>query len=209
VAPGKIFGIGLNKTGTRSLAVALRHLGYRTLHKGDARSRELVERAHREDQPLLRYLGSRFDAYLDVSPLVRLFPIADRQYPGSKFILTTRPMEAWLDSRERHVLANVERAARGEYDGPWISVDREAWRQERLAHDDAVRTYFADRPTDLLVMDIPAGDGWEKLAPFLGKPLPSHPFPWENRDGLGTYREEGRLDRTRRRVSYLVARFRG
>ena len=32
-------------------------------------------------------------------------------------------------------------------------------------------------PDRLLVMDIPAGDGWEKLCPFLGVPIPDAPFP--------------------------------
>ncbi len=28
----------------------------------------------------------------------------------------------------------------------------------------------------------------ERLAPFLGRDVPEQPFPWENRDGEGTYR---------------------
>jgi hypothetical protein len=37
--------------------------------------------------------------------------------------------------------------------------------------------YFEDRAGDLLIMDICGGDGWEKLCPFLGVPVPSVPFP--------------------------------
>jgi len=33
------------------------------------------------------------------------------------------------------------------------------------------------RPDDLLVMDIPAGDGWEQLCAFLALPEPDAPFP--------------------------------
>jgi 3'(2'), 5'-bisphosphate nucleotidase len=32
----------------------------------------------------------------------------------------------------------------------------------------------------LLVLDITAGEGWEKLCPFLGKPIPDIPFPKAN-----------------------------
>ena len=35
----------------------------------------------------------------------------DRQYPGSKFILTVRDLDDWLDSRRRHVETNIERHA--------------------------------------------------------------------------------------------------
>jgi 3'(2'), 5'-bisphosphate nucleotidase len=40
--------------------------------------------------------------------------------------------------------------------------------------------YFKDRPQDLLVIDVTAGEGWEKLCPFLGKPTPDIPFPKAN-----------------------------
>jgi len=45
-----------------------------------------------------------------------------------------------------------------------------------LHYDNALR-YFADRPDDLLVMDIPGGDGWDALCPFLGADVPDVPFP--------------------------------
>jgi hypothetical protein len=48
----------------------------------------------------------------------------------------------------------------------------------RRFHADVAR-YFADRPNDLLRIRICDGEGWEKLAPFLGKPIPGAPFPHE------------------------------
>jgi hypothetical protein len=49
------------------------------------------------------------------------------------------------------------------------------------AHNDAVRAHFASRANDLLVMNLASGDGWEKLAPFLGVATPDIPFPAKNR----------------------------
>ena len=49
------------------------------------------------------------------------------------------------------------------------------------AHNKAVLEYFKHRPNDLLVMDLPAGDGWEKLCAFLRKQAPDAPFPHANR----------------------------
>jgi hypothetical protein len=48
-------------------------------------------------------------------------------------------------------------------------------------HNREVLEYFADRPQDLLVMRLTEGDGWDKLCPFLGVPIPETPFPHENR----------------------------
>jgi hypothetical protein len=44
-------------------------------------------------------------------------------------------------------------------------------------HYKNVLEYFKNRPDDLLIIDICAGQGWEKLCPFLDKPLPQYPFP--------------------------------
>ena len=44
-------------------------------------------------------------------------------------------------------------------------------------HIQAVLSYFKDRPNDLLVINITEGEGWEKLCPFLSKPIPSTAFP--------------------------------
>lgn len=48
------------------------------------------------------------------------------------------------------------------------------------AHNAAVRAYFADRPDDLLEMNLAQGDGSEKLCRFLGVPIPQSPFPEAN-----------------------------
>jgi hypothetical protein len=208
---GKVFGIGLNKTGTRSLAAATRHLGLRTLHKGDRATSDLVDAAAEAGEPLLGRIGDRYDAYFDVDAIVRRFAELDVQFEGARFIVTTRSLDAWLDSREKHVRANQERAARGEYDGGWLVVDRDAWEAERAAHHAAVEAHFAGRD-DCLWFDVGRGDAWEVLAPFLGRSVPALPFPWENRDGAGTYapaRPRRRLDGARRVVRRVGRRVSG
>jgi hypothetical protein len=61
-----------------------------------------------------------------------------------------------------------------------FEFDADRWRRSYEAHAEAVRQYFADRPDDLLEMDITAGDGWDVLCPFLGMPSPTIPFPHVN-----------------------------
>jgi len=182
----KIFCIGLNKTGTRSLSDALEVLGFRSLHWGGGdpatalhrgpEIRMAVERALADGRPLLEDIEDA-DAYSDILALSTNFDVLDEQYPESKFILTVRDLDDWLDSRRRHVETNAARRARGEYAGTFLTVDYSAWTSERMEHEGRVRAYFADRPDDLLVLDISAGDGWERLCPFLGVPIPDVAFP--------------------------------
>lgn len=47
------------------------------------------------------------------------------------------------------------------------------------AYHDEVRSYFRDRPEQLLTLEITGGEGWEKLAPFLDAQVPREPFPFE------------------------------
>src|SRR5206468_7692898 len=47
-------------------------------------------------------------------------------------------------------------------------------------HNREVIEYFNDRGNDLLILNITGGEGWEKLCPFLGKPVPRVRFPCVN-----------------------------
>lgn len=175
----KIFCIGLNKTGTISLHQALETLGFKSLHWGGPSSGKKVGKALREGRGLVDDFPG-IDAFSDIAGLSKRFAILDEQYPGSRFILTTRPMEAWVESRRSHVQANQERASRGDYSGTFLTIEPDAWREEFIAHHDAVAAHFAGRD-DLLTMRITEGDGFEVLCPFLGVPTPSQPFPHRNR----------------------------
>lgn len=128
----------------------------------------------------------------------------DGEYPGSKFILTVRDEDSWVDSKRRY----AERE-----DGKWAQYSPEhqaakrAWRENVYgsfefdaatwlaayrAHLAEVRSYFATREDALLELDIAGGDGWGALCGFLGVPVPPVPFPRVN-----TWRE---LDEWARRA---------
>ncbi|CAA9244732.1 MAG: hypothetical protein AVDCRST_MAG76-1970 [uncultured Acidimicrobiales bacterium] len=186
---GKIFCLGLTKTGTTSLHHALQALGFRSLHwgpddeaNGGTRMYLEVLRAKQEGRRLLDHIGDDYDAYSDIETLSKSFDLADVQYPGSRFILTVRDVEVWLDSRRRHVERNQRQKAEGTYAGAGSSlrIDVDAWRREWDEHVGRVLSHFTSRPDDLLVMDVTAGDGYERLAPFLDRQVPPTPFPREN-----------------------------
>jgi hypothetical protein len=169
----KIFGIGLNKTATGTLHEALMMLGFRSLHwkaaPDDEPADNAVFRAQGEGLPLLTYIPG-YDAYSDIWPIIHNFDVLDEQYPGSRFVLTTRDLDDWLESRTRHV----------ERHDPGAALAPDEWRRGFELHHRRVKEYFAGR-SDLLVVDITREPRWEDLCEFLGRPVPDVPFPWANR----------------------------
>jgi len=180
----RVFGIGLNKTGTTSLHNALTMLGYESLHWGGPALRKLVEASIASGDPLLSRLDPGFDAFSDIQALSLNFELLDRQYPGSRFVLTVRPIEEWLDSRRRHVEQNVKRTVMGEYEGNFVVADETIWREEWATHLARVRDYFSGRD-NFLEIDITSNASWRPFCEVLGVPEPNAAFPWNNRDRNG------------------------
>ena len=183
----KVFGLGLSKTGTQSLAAALNSLGVKTKH-------------HPIDRQTLQELKSgeyrlsilnRYDGLVD-TPIPPYYAQLDEVYPGSKFILTIRDKNAWLSSAERHW--RTVKAYRGRnpdadrvrefvcavvYGSVDFNPDRFSYVYD--THERNVRQYFKDRPDDLLILNITGGEGWEKLCGFLELEIPQMPFPHKNK----------------------------
>ena len=177
----RVFGIGLNKTATLSFHAALEVLGLVSLHWGGPDVRHKVEAAMAEGRPLLSGLDPAIDAFSDVEALSTHFDVLDQQYPGSRFVLTVRPIDEWIDSRRRHVERNIARRRVGEYPGTFLVVDEDGWREQWHHHVDRVRRYFRGR-REFLEVDLTAGGGWGPLCELLDLPEPAQPFPWVNRD---------------------------
>lgn len=182
----KVFGIGLSKTGTTSLATALGQLGLEVLHGG----RRFVF----EPPENLAALDGATDE------LALAYPLLDEKFPQSKFILTVREKSAWLASCQHHFRRPIDPEH-------WVGqmlfqlygtnvFNDEAFSAGYERHLAGVRQYFAARPQDLLLMDIASGEGFEKLCPFLGRPAPSREFPREN-----VSRSWGRVWRRLRRLA--------
>jgi hypothetical protein len=70
----------------------------------------------------------------------------------------------------------------GEHADPSSSdAAAQAWLTAYQNHNRQIRDYFSGQPDRLLVMNVSAGDGWEKLCPFLAAEPPGKPFPHANR----------------------------
>ncbi len=175
----RVFNIGLNKTGTTSFAEAMRILGLRTLHWGGPAVERAVRAAFEAEQPLLINLDPRYDAFSDIGDLSRRFRRLDRQYPGSRFVMTVRPLDEWVASRRKHVERNARRQAKGKYLGSFVALDEERWRAQWNTHTTAAREYFAGRH-EFLEVDITTDPRWQPLCSFLDLPEPTVSFPCIN-----------------------------
>jgi len=173
----KIFNIAHNKAGTTSLNEALNLLGFKSIHYKieNKRISDIIDSNISLSLPLLNgvenYIGySDFGGY-------NYYKNLDIQYPKSKFILTTRSMEEWLYSREKHVRRNLKKK---QYKYDFNKINKEKWKANRIERENEIRDYFKNRESDLLIIDIPKGDGWSKLCQFLNKDIPEIEFPKKN-----------------------------
>lgn len=202
MAPPKVFCIGFQKTGTTSLHAALTALGYRT---SAVVGRDwTAERLAAEGAALCIRTMKEFDAAEDM-PWPIFFRELDEAFPASKFILTVRDAERWFSSIERHFGANSDELQAFVYGRNAAAPvgNRARYLDVYAQHERAVRAHFADRPNDLLVMDLERGDGWPELCGFLGAPVPAGPFPVKNRSGV----RKTISFRIRRKVGRLFGRY--
>ena len=173
----KVFCIGFHKTGTTSLKMALMQLGYRVTGPFARRDRNIGETVEAKARQII----AEYDAFQD-NPWPIIYRFLDREYPGSKFILSLRPTDKWIASVVDHFGSSQPPMREWIYGpgkgNPVGNEDVYVERYER--HNREVLEYFKDRPGDLITFDISAGDGWEKLCGFLGHPVPDAPFPWKN-----------------------------
>lgn len=193
---GKVFGIGLNRTGTTSLTKALDILGFRVIHFpfDEITQQEVYRFSRSSSQKMKLSLLESHDGITDTVACY-LYQALDHAYPGSRFILTVRDKQSWLESCEHLLeellrpLYDVNANARYTEYHRFIHTqvygiphfDRAIFSQAFDAYHSEAERYFRTKSSQLLVLDICGGEGWDRLAPFLGKPIPEAPFPFENR----------------------------
>lgn len=175
----KYICVGNARTGTTSLESAFRLLGY----KADGYHYDLVKQYLYGDKHAIIKRVADYDFVKD-HPYVELWKELDAAYE-CKFILTTRDPQSWLTSYRRKIAdqiagnANYELRMREYGFNPMTKDDEYVINNIYEYNNNKILTYFNNRGDDLLVMDI--SDGWEKLCPFLGVPVPDTPFPHKNR----------------------------
>ena len=103
------------------------------------------------------------------------YKIVYKHFPDAKYIFNTRNVDDWLESLKRHhsmlSQATIEKSG-------WHFVDEEERKEYHSSHTKKVLDFFKDKQDQFLVLDICAGDEYEKLCPFLGLDIPDEPFPY-------------------------------
>ena len=174
----KVFGIGMNKTGTTTLGECLRTLGYRHT----SYDLELLRCLHCGDLEPIFAVTDQFDSFEDW-PWPLIYKELDERYPGSRFILTTRKSTSvWMRSLLKHAERTGPTEMREIVYGHAMPRGNEAAHTEKYeSHNAAVREYFRDRPLQFLEICWENGDGWTELCRILDKPIPDMPLPHANR----------------------------
>ncbi len=181
----KIFGIGLSRTATSSLNKALEILGFHAIHWLNPHTQSIIS-----DNDFVL-----FDAFTDI-PVSYQFEKLYHTFPNSRFIYTSRSQASWVKSIATHYQNNRTIVApselyqtdkAGRFGGAVRPVEwslygqYETWEEAYWQFAKRVRHFFSDKPTNrFLELNICGGEDWEKLCPFLDKPIPDMPFPNEN-----------------------------
>ena len=173
----KIFGIGLGRTGTRSLFVAMYMLGFKTSHG-------------------INHINSiHKNQFCDDISISHRYKFLDYAFPDAKFILTIRDLDSWLISCGKHsrrkgglfdpslpILAEKLHRSEQRFNIFGIThFDEDIYRAKYYEYHDGVYKHFKGREDKLLTMNIMNGDSWDVLCPFVDRQPVSEPFPHENK----------------------------
>jgi hypothetical protein len=178
----KVFGIGLNKTGTTTLGVCFRILGFD--HMG-CRPDLLVDLRKGRISRVFNEID-KHEAFEDWPYPLMYRALWARYGPDAKFVLTMRRSgETWLQSLKLHSLATApDRHCRLLAYGHAYPFGAEREHLEFYErHLCEVRWFFRAHNAEDRFCEIcwETGDGWEKLCAFLNLPPPETAFPHENK----------------------------
>ena len=165
----KIFIIGFNKSGTRSLHNFFDKNNIPSIHWDEGKIALNIEKNIKNNNLIMsdykKYtVFSDIEYYQDLNySHMKHFKIMNEQYPSSKFILNIRNIDNWIESRNNHMdgkycndLCEIKKMSKLELNTQW--------KKDYLSHINNVKEYFKNT-NKLLVFDI-ENDKIEKLISF-------------------------------------------
>ncbi|EPR67709.1 sulfotransferase [Cyclobacterium qasimii] len=201
----KIFCIGFNKTGTTSLKILFRELGF------------VVGAQHEAEFLLSEVERGKFDGlfkHINKAQFFQDYPfsvpntykVLDEMCPSAKFILSVRDSpDAWYKSLVKFHslkfnngnLPTVKSLKENNYIYKgWIwefltkvygfEEDKKLYNKEDLTklyinHNEEVKDYFKGKKNKLIVINLQNNEGVEKLYKFINIKSSISQFPWENK----------------------------
>jgi hypothetical protein len=177
----KIFVIGFNKTGTRTIHRFFDKHNIKSIHWDQGKiartiksNFDLMQNNNNCNVTLLgeydkyNVLCDMEDIEQDIYANEVYFKYLALAYPNSKFILNIRNIENWIQSRLKHqnkILGNYADYLCKKYNLNILQL-QEKWRRDFYTHINNVTTFFSTIPNRLVVFDIEK-DNVDKLISFL------------------------------------------
>lgn len=180
----RVFGIGMHRTGTSSLAEALSILKYRVWHGPYFKN---LENEYYNNFNALVDTQVKGDNHPDFN-----FKKIYEKYPNAKFILTVRKdLDKWCKSIDKTnlkyrnhmiILPKSYLSTLNMYNDivpnkNTEDVTHDDLKREYIKHEQEIIEFFKDKPGQLLVFSVVDGDKWGKLCKFLNKKIPNKNFP--------------------------------
>lgn len=195
--PLSVIGSGFGRTGTKSLKLALEQLGFTPCH-------HMIEVRATPGQVDFWYdiamgrpvdwraVFAGFRAAVDW-PSCNYWRVLAETFPEAKVIHTRRPEEEWWRSFAGTIMEVMRNPQ--PTDDPMRRKQRDA--VERIINQDVFGGRMDDKATALAayrrreaevratipperLLLLEPSEGWEKLCPFLGVPVPESPYPFTN-----------------------------
>lgn len=178
-SPVKFFGIGMQKTGTTTLAEYFIRCGFKHHYGGSVALTQDVLRGN------LKRIWQRIEQYdsFEDAPWYMIYKQLDERFPDAKFIFTVRSSsEKWMKSVQKHT----------DYHGlqfPWKQAfgygnprGHEAdFIRKYEEHNEAVEEYFKGRENRCLKVCLEEEDAAKRIWHFLGHPELASDALWSNR----------------------------
>lgn len=170
MAQTKLFIIGHNKTGTRSLHSLFENSGYHAIHWGDGDlAYDIDSNIKAGKDPILGY--EQYDVFSDMEgtygrPVMesyRYFRELFDYYPKAKFILNYRDVDDWLKSKKLHGIKRNGYPIYLEYYMKFFNYQTEDqvlmhWRRSYFDHISSVLKFFEDKPGSLIQFNLDRHD---------------------------------------------------
>ena len=193
-----VIGVGVGRTGTYSLKLAINQLGLGPCHHMEEVLKNYDDQvrlwtAAQEGSPNWLAIYKGYNSAVDW-PTARFWRELLLAYPSAKFVLTVRSPARWVESFSETIYKLLsERDKAPDEMRAWIEMcaavigsagfpdglDTDGLMKAFSAHIDEVRSVI---PThQLLVYEVK--EGWAPLCEFLGVPVPDDPFPRTNDRG--------------------------
>lgn len=197
----KVFVIGFNKTGTTSIEIALKEMGY--ILGDEVKGQKQMRKVIKNDFTWIEDLTKSAEAFQDIPfSLPNVYKELYRHHPNAKFILSVRDSsEQWFNSiytfhkkvlfeetepskekikNDKHIYpGHLQEFIDYCFDG--VVYEKDYYEAKYNQHIKNVNAFFQMNKGELLTVNVSKSEDYIKLCEFLGQKPKRKGFPWENK----------------------------